>query len=1053
MENTVLDAVIEAFDPPLLPVDFDELAPEEHAARTTETTDSARLLAELESGGDPLDLVEATEAIAGEPGGDDGGGSFVRLQRINEFTTAWSDSVASSSPNRADAGDLERHGSSFLTPAPASDVIGPPPPPPNLFSWQTLEDTPLNGDVLAGATNDNGDPIVVTQFLVNGTMYNAGDTATITDTNRAPKWQNVGSLTLNADGTYTFIPSEDWNGTVPPVVVMMTDGSDTTIDNLTINVTPVSDAPSSAHTLLRAAAGHTYVLSANDFPVRNLKDSDVIDLADLPFSSPTAVTITALPPPGAVMYLDGVPVTEGTRVTAADLAAGKLVVQVDNSYRGGGMIPFKFQAEDGGSTDNGGVNESAEYMFRLNVSQVVTDNNYSNRRMFGGSGKDILVGDAGGVTQRSVDPNADLNIALLVDANAFETRSLGGQITKEQALKNALNNLLTDLSNHSGKVNVTLITFDASGSVNQISITDLDLLNVQFISGIINNLITGSNTSQADYTPAFNEAKAWFDLMANNYSGYENKTFFVTSSTPVGNFDDQAAAFDALKQLSEVHAIDMQHGNLGFNPEDKYRLDQYDTTGTQRIVADRNRYEVHSDFQNPAVAATQWDKSGTGNGSVQFGFNGVSNIMRIRSEDTADFVGNRHTIVTQNEANKMTVTDPDGAFFSFTVNQGRDRYFDMYSWRLLKWDATADNGQGAWIIAERGGDSLGSVLYDESTITTSQHPPGEYRFEFEVSGLGFYTNPGYIDIDNIRIHKIAYEGLPQYVKTANELNAALSISGTIVNSVGNDFITTTTVGDSIVFGDAINTDGLPWGQNGVPAKPADLHGTDALLYFLGAHLGHAPSHDEIFNYIWSNHRLFNVASDTHGGNDGIQGGAFNLLAFGGGGNDTIRTGIGGNNIMYGGAGNDNILIDGNSNNLAIGGAGNDLISVSAGVTRSSNTYAWLDGDAGTVASPALDRIVGFSLDRAASGGEGKDRLDLRDLLIGEENGDLTQYLNITFTGGNTVINVSTTGNLLANGTNFDQRITLNAVDITGGITDQQQLINDLISKGALLVDS
>jgi len=891
--------------------------------------------------------------------------------------------------------------------------------------------------------------------LVNGTVYNAGDTATITDPSRVPKWQNVGSLTINADGTYTFTPSVDWNGTVPPVVVMMSDGSNTTIDTLTIDVTPVSDAPTSIHTLLRAAAGKTYVLSADDFPTRNLKDSDETDPANLPLSPPVAVIIATLPPPGATMYLDGVPVTPGTRVELADLAAGKLVVQVDNSYRGGGMLPFTFRVEDNGSTDNGGINESAEHMFRLNVSQVVTDDNYSNRNMFGGSGKDILVGDAGGVTERTVDANADLNIALLVDVNAFDDRIFGSGITKEQALKNALTSLLNDqLLTHAGKVNVSLITFDASGSVNEISITDLNAGNIQGILNIINGL-SGDQNSTADYTPAFNEAKTWFDLMASSHSGYENKTFFVTSSAPVGNFDDQANAFDALKQLSDVHAIDLQHGDFSFIPGDKYRLAQYDTTGTQQMVADRNRYEVHADFQdaNGANSPGAWVVSGTGGGAVQWGNNGFSRIMRIRSEATGDFVGNRHTIVTQSEANKMEVTDPDGAFFSFTVNQGRERYFDMYGWRLLKWDATADSGQGAWIIAERGGDSLGSVLWDEHTITTSHHPPGEYRFEFEVAGLGFYTSPGYIDIDNIRIHKVALEGLPQYVKTADDLNAALSISGTIVNSVGNDAITTTTVGASIVFGDAINTDDLSWGQNGVPAKPVDIHGTDALLYFLEEHLGHPPSHDEIFNYIWANHRLFNVASDTHGGNDLIQGGEFDMLAYGGGGNDVIRTGIGGNNIMYGGAGNDQIYIDGNGSNLVMGGTGNDRVFVNTAITNSSNTFAWLDGDAGSVAVPAVDQITGFSLDRSASGGAGKDTLDLRDLLIGEESGDLTRYLNIAFTGGNTIINISTTGNLLANGSNYDQQIRLNGVDITSGLTDQQQIINDLITKGALLVDS
>jgi len=49
-------------------------------------TDAERLLAALESGDDPFDILEATAAIAGGPGGDDGGSSFVRLLRIVEAT-------------------------------------------------------------------------------------------------------------------------------------------------------------------------------------------------------------------------------------------------------------------------------------------------------------------------------------------------------------------------------------------------------------------------------------------------------------------------------------------------------------------------------------------------------------------------------------------------------------------------------------------------------------------------------------------------------------------------------------------------------------------------------------------------------------------------------------------------------------------------------------------------------------------------------------------------------------------------------------------------------
>jgi len=86
----------------------DDLATPTHPGESVirpEMTDSARLLATLESGDDPFNDLEATAAIAGGPGGDDGGGSFVRLLRILESTNPLD--LTYPHPNRAEE-DLTR---------------------------------------------------------------------------------------------------------------------------------------------------------------------------------------------------------------------------------------------------------------------------------------------------------------------------------------------------------------------------------------------------------------------------------------------------------------------------------------------------------------------------------------------------------------------------------------------------------------------------------------------------------------------------------------------------------------------------------------------------------------------------------------------------------------------------------------------------------------------------------------------------------------------------------------------------------------------------------
>ncbi|MBA6399993.1 cadherin-like domain-containing protein, partial [Colwellia sp. BRX10-4] len=62
--------------------------------------------------------------------------------------------------------------------------------------------------------------------------YNAGDTVTLAE----------GELILNADGSYTFTPNDNFNGAVPVITYIVTDGAgDTQSSTLTISVTPVSD--------------------------------------------------------------------------------------------------------------------------------------------------------------------------------------------------------------------------------------------------------------------------------------------------------------------------------------------------------------------------------------------------------------------------------------------------------------------------------------------------------------------------------------------------------------------------------------------------------------------------------------------------------------------------------------------------------------------------------------------------------------------------------------------------------------------------------------------
>ncbi|MEQ6289770.1 tandem-95 repeat protein, partial [Vogesella sp. GCM10023246] len=93
------------------------------------------------------------------------------------------------------------------------------------------EDGVLTGSVLTGTSSVEG-AVTVSSFSIGSSSYTAGQTATIV---------NIGTLKINADGSYVFTPVKDFNGPVPTVNYTVTDGKTTDASTLTISVTAVED--------------------------------------------------------------------------------------------------------------------------------------------------------------------------------------------------------------------------------------------------------------------------------------------------------------------------------------------------------------------------------------------------------------------------------------------------------------------------------------------------------------------------------------------------------------------------------------------------------------------------------------------------------------------------------------------------------------------------------------------------------------------------------------------------------------------------------------------
>ncbi|MFZ7319371.1 type I secretion C-terminal target domain-containing protein, partial [Comamonas jiangduensis] len=881
---------------------------------------------------------------------------------------------------------------------------------------QILEDNTATGNVLTGATDAEDDALTVTEFTVNGTAYAAGVEATIA---------NVGTLTIGGNGGYVFTPVANWNGVVPTVSYVVSDGTTTSTSTLNIDVLPVNDAPTSEDASTHVTEGNTYVFGIDDFAF-----ADVVEVHAM-----QSVVIETLPA-GGVLSLNGSPVTTGTAVSVADLMAGNLVFTAANNPGESAEFSFNFHVKDVGGTENGGVDASATHTFTVTVDQFVSGGNTSStiaNPIKGGEGNDVLLGDVGGLHQNVVS-GTNYNIALIVDTSGSMGNASGTSNWSRMKLAiEALKNLADTLKGHDGMVNVALVDFSTHATT-----WSIDNLTAQNVNQLITKINALTATGGTNYEAAFDEAVSWFngqqakvDTAGSALHGktFENLTFFLTDGDPTfyynnnGNLDGDGqttdstvlnqsiAAFGPLSNLSDVHAIGIGNG-VSVN-----RLENFDNTddsGYWAALSDStlSTFGSSSSWSN----ASNWDKPSSGGtvsrgGTTGWGANPYMSITDTTNDGTAYWAGSPQFSVGAGTQGKVQ-------FQYQTQNAGH------FGWKLQKLEG------GSWTDVSAEFQSLNSSTSGWTTVKSDVLAAGTYRLLYQVNDAAA-SGSAQLRIDNVALVERGEWKDVHIVNTADQLDAALQ-GGTNTTEpapVGDDVVQGGD-GNDIIFGDAINTSNLQWGVNGNPAVPANFNkiGLEALKEFLQLKLGHAPTDAELHDYITQNHAIFNVAGDTHGGKDELYGGD-------------------GNDILYGQGGDDE-LVGGKGDDTLYGGTGDDK-------------FIWLLGDEDTVDTPAVDTIMDFgtATTQGTTTGDGKDVLVLNELLVGEEDAtDLSKFLHVENNGqGDTVVKISTDGNLEADGSNFNQAIVLKGVDLVDGAAvdtsaDQNALIKQLIQAGKITMD-
>ncbi len=271
-------------------------------------------------------------------------------------------------------------------------------------------------------------------------------------------------------------------------------------------------------------------------------------------------------------------------------------------------------------------------------------------------------------------------------------------------------------------------------------------------------------------------------------------------------------------------------------------------------------------------------------------------------------------------------------------------------------------------------------------------------------------------------------GQAESITTAEQLSDVLASLNPLldVDQVGGDELDGGN-GDDIIFGDTINTDQVAADQGLSMPDGAGWAVFDALENGESA-VSPDWSRSDTVDYIRANYETLGQPTLDGGGN---------LRA---GGNDRIDGGQG-NDIIFGQEGND-IIDGGQGNDLLSGGPGDDMLRGGQG----DDIFLWNEGESGQ------DIVADFEL---GSGGQTGDVLDLADLLQGEDDSNLDDYLSFEYDSATitTKINIDVEGD----GSAIDQRIELQGVDLVddgaGGHYTDAQIIDNLVASGQLNTDS
>lgn len=265
----------------------------------------------------------------------------------------------------------------------------------------TQEDQAISGNVLDNSNNPDGplDSSVISYSWGNNQGIAAGVESTL---------DGIGTLIINADGSYTFTPALNYTGPVPAVNYTVTDGDDTNDSTLTITITPV-DEPVSLNGL--QVEGGELVLDEAALPDGSAPDGAALTKSST-FTFNAADGVQSLTLGGVTLISNGQVLTTFPQGIPSPLGNQLLVTGVSyNPVTGVGSVTYSYTLNDN-ETHNKPANDGA---LTESFNVVLTDLDGDTTS----AGLDVVVLDDVPTAVSDVNPTAASENNLVLNGNVI----------------------------------------------------------------------------------------------------------------------------------------------------------------------------------------------------------------------------------------------------------------------------------------------------------------------------------------------------------------------------------------------------------------------------------------------------------------------------------------------------------------------------------------------------------------------------------------------------------------------------------------------------------